>query len=69
MIAITELKLTSTLGKPRILRAVKAADPERPCVGCALRGCKDCFDDLCADYMEDGYHFEEVIADIEEVQK
>ena len=56
-VRISEITVVDGFNKSKILRAVPAADPDRPCVGCALRQTTNCLD-CCEDFVEDGYHFE-----------
>ena len=56
-VRINEITVVDVFNKQKILRAVLAADPDRPCVGCALHRTTNCLD-CCEDFVEDGYHFE-----------
>lgn len=56
-VRISEITVVDGFNKSKILRAVLAADPDRPCIGCALRQTTNCLD-CCEDFVEDGYHFE-----------
>ena len=58
-VRISEITVVDGFNKSKILRAVLAADPDRPCIGCALRQTTNCLD-CCEDFVEDGYHFEPV---------
>ena len=59
-VRISEITVVDGFNKSKILRAVLAADPDRPCVGCALRQTTNCLD-CCEDFVEDGYHFEPAV--------
>ena len=59
-VRISEITVVDGFNKPKILRAVLAVDPDRPCIGCALRQTTNCLD-CCEDFVEDGYHFEPAV--------
>lgn len=59
-IRIREITVVDGCKTPTVLRAVPAADPEKPCVGCSLRHTYDCFD-CCENFVEEGYHFEPAV--------
>lgn len=59
-VRIRELTVVDGWKSPTVLRAVLAADPDRPCIGCALYQTTNCLD-CCEDFVEDGYHFEPVV--------
>ena len=55
-VRISEITVVDGFNKSKILRAVLAADPDRPCIGCALHRTANCLD-CCENFVEDGYHF------------
>lgn len=58
MIRITEIEYTDDYNTRHRLKAVKAVDPERPCVGCALWHTRDCLD-ACEEMVPEGSCFKE----------